>query len=159
MLFAIAFHAHVQLRILSPLLDWKRCSSSQSSSFSVIRTISTKFLCGLWVFSPLHLVRDLIALFLHAACSVAIHLVRSNANLFLSRKIVQLRSILSVFRSYCNLLDGRHAVLRVSSVVSLFNCRQSAKLFKRTGRSQRKRLCFRKTSVICSAVCLIIIVR
>ena len=28
----------VQLRILAPLLDWKRCSSSQSSSFSVIST-------------------------------------------------------------------------------------------------------------------------
>ena len=100
---------------------------------------------GLWVFSSMkffpnkswltrsssrYLLRDLIALFLLAACSVAIHLVHSNANLFLSRKIDQLRSILSVFGSYCNLRDGRHAVLRVNSVASILNCRQSAKLQK-----------------------------
>ena len=42
--------------------------------------------CGLRVFSPTrHLVRDLIASFLLAVCSVAIHLVHSNTNLFLSR--------------------------------------------------------------------------
>ena len=99
---------------------------------------------GLWVFSPTrHLVRDLIELFLFAACSVAIHLVHVNANLFLSLKIDQLRKILSVFGSYCNLSDGRHAVLPISNVVNIFNCRQSAKLLKGNGRSQRGRLCFR----------------
>ena len=77
-----------------------------------------------------HHVRDLIELFLLAACSVAIQLVHVNANQFLSRKIDQLRCVLSVFGSYCTLLDGRHAVLRVSSVVSLFHCRQSAKFLK-----------------------------
>ena len=30
----------VQLRVLTPLLDWKRCSSSQSHSFSVISSVS-----------------------------------------------------------------------------------------------------------------------
>ena len=75
--------------------------------------------CGLWVFSPTrHLVRDLIELFMPAAYSVAINLVHVSANLFLSRKIDQLR---------CSLL---HAVLRVSSVVNIFICLQSAKLSK-----------------------------
>ncbi len=44
--FVVVFHAHVQLRILTLLLDWKRCSSSQSSSFSVIRTIRSKISAG-----------------------------------------------------------------------------------------------------------------
>ena len=47
---------------------------------------------GLWVLSPTrHLVRDLIEFFLLAACSVAIHLVHQNANLFVSRTIDQFR--------------------------------------------------------------------
>ena len=41
-----AFHGHVQLRILTLLLDWKRCPSSQSSPYSVLRIISTKFFAG-----------------------------------------------------------------------------------------------------------------
>ena len=54
--------------------------------------------CGLWVFSPTRLhVRHLIELFLFAACSVAIHLVHVNANLFLSLKIDQLRCTLFHF--------------------------------------------------------------
>ena len=35
---------HVKLKILTPLLDWKPCSSSQSSQFSVILIISPIFL-------------------------------------------------------------------------------------------------------------------
>ena len=39
----VVFHTHVQLRILTPLLDWKRCSSSQSSPFSVIPADTIEF--------------------------------------------------------------------------------------------------------------------
>ena len=48
LVFVVVHHAHVQLRMLTPLLDWKRCPSSQSSPFSVLRIISTKFsaVCG-----------------------------------------------------------------------------------------------------------------
>ena len=46
LVFVVVFRAHAQLRILTPLLKWKRCSSSQSSSFSVIRIISTKVSAG-----------------------------------------------------------------------------------------------------------------
>ena len=75
------------------LLDWKRCSSSQSSPFSVFRIIFHQNFCGLWVLSPtrhlvrhvLHIVRDLIEIFLLVVCSVAMRLVHVNANLFLSR--------------------------------------------------------------------------
>ena len=66
-----------------------------------------------------------------------------NAILFLSLKIDQLLCTLSAFGSYCNLRDWRQAALRVSSVVNIFNCLQSAKLLRGTGRSQRGRLCFR----------------
>ena len=48
-----------------------------------------------------------------------IHLVHSNANLFLSRKIDQLRCTFSVFGSYCNLCDVPPVV---RSVVNIFNC-------------------------------------
>ena len=49
--------------------------------------------CGLWVLSPtrhlvrhvLHLVRDLVEIFLLVVCSVAIRLVHAKTNLFLSR--------------------------------------------------------------------------
>ena len=42
------FLGHVQLRILTPVLDWKRWSSSQSSPFSVISFIFTRCsaVCG-----------------------------------------------------------------------------------------------------------------
>ena len=66
-----------------------------------------------------------------------------NAILFLSLKIDQLLCTLPAFGSYCNLRDARHAVLRVTSVVNIFNCLQSARLKKGTGRSQRGRLWFR----------------
>ena len=79
--------------------------------------------------STRHLVLDHIELFLFAACSVAIRLVHVNANLFLSRKIDQFsNAVTSVLRYHCNLRDGIHAVLRVSSVVIILNCLQSVKL-------------------------------
>ena len=84
----------LKLRILTPLLDWKRWSSSQSSPFSVIRKISTNFFCGLWVpFPTRHLVEDLIGIFLFVVCSVAIRLVHVNANQFLSREIDHFRML------------------------------------------------------------------
>ena len=66
-------------------------------SHSYLFQDSLQNFCRLWVVSPTrHLVRDLIEPFLLV---VAIHLVHVNANLFLSRKIDQLRYILSVFGS------------------------------------------------------------
>ncbi len=81
--FVVVFHAHVQLRILTLLLDWKRCSSSQSSSFSVIRTIRSKISAG-WECS----LQLNFSCFL-PAMSQSI-LFTQNATLFLSRKIDQL---------------------------------------------------------------------
>ena len=88
MCLALAFHvcrgmcqqlvdAQVQLRILAPLLDWKRWSSFQSSPFSIIRIIPTKCFAGL------------IELFLFATCSVAISFLLTQMQLcfFLGRLI------------------------------------------------------------------------
>ena len=87
--------SRVQQRILTHLLDWERCPSSQSSPFSLIRTVSkTKFSVGFGCsFSTRHLVRDLTGLFLLVVGSVAIHLVHVNANLFDSPKIDQFRML------------------------------------------------------------------
>ena len=121
--------APLQRKILTPLLDWERCRSSESSSFfnhSYHFQDSLPNFCGLWVFSlTRHLVRDLIELFLLVACcNVASQSICSReCNSVLSRKNDQLRKILSVFESYCNLRDGRHAVHRVSSVPIIFNCK------------------------------------
>ena len=48
LVLVVVHHAHVQLRTVTHLLDWKRWSSSRSSPFSVIRILSTKFYasCG-----------------------------------------------------------------------------------------------------------------
>ena len=76
----VVFHVQMQLRIPTHLLDWKRCSSSQSFSFSVISTIFQIF-GRLWVLSPTrHLVEDLIEISLLAVGSVAIHLVHAKTN-------------------------------------------------------------------------------
>ena len=65
--------------------------------------------CGLWVLVPTrHLVEDHIDVFL-ACCQ-------------------QCKAVASVLGHHCDLGDVIHAVLRVSCVVSIFNCRQSAKL-------------------------------
>ena len=102
LVFVVMFRAHVQLRILTPLLDWKRCSSSQSSSFSGISTKFQQVLCvfcneilfqQILIDTFLRLVRDLIALSLLAACSVAIRLVHENVNLYLSWEIDQCRML------------------------------------------------------------------
>ena len=42
----VVSHAHVRLRILTLLLDWKRCSSSQSPPFSVIRIVCSNISAG-----------------------------------------------------------------------------------------------------------------
>ena len=56
------------------------------SKLSVVAIYSPSYhfdqiFCGLWV---LHLVQDLIEMLLFAVCSVAIHLVHANTNLFVS---------------------------------------------------------------------------
>ena len=148
----------ISLGTVAPPLDWKRCSSSQSSPFSVIRIISTEFFCGLWVFSPTrHLVRDLIELFLFAACSVAILLVHANANLFLSRKINQIRmlarlslDIPAIFATG-DTLYFVSAVLRTSSIVF-----RVPRFKKNWSIPTRAAVSPHETTVICSVVRLII---
>ena len=89
LVFVVVFHAHVQLRARLGALFKLSIVSILSHSYPSLRNF-----CGLWVFSPARLlVRDLIELFLFAACSVAILLVHVNANLFLSRKIDQFRML------------------------------------------------------------------
>ena len=100
----------MQLRTLTPLLDWKRRSSSQSYSFSVISFVSfgplvplvpsqirSKFSEGVstrfsaaCVPTTRHLVRDLIGLFLLVVGSFAIRLVCEDARLFHFGKVGQL---------------------------------------------------------------------
>ena len=74
----VVFHVQMQLRIPTHLLDWKRCSSSQSFSFSVISTIFPIF--GRVLSPTRHLVEDLIEISLLAVGSVAIHLVHAKTN-------------------------------------------------------------------------------
>ena len=133
----------LKLRILTTLLDWKR-SSFQSSPFSLIRIISTKIFCGLWVLFPTrHLVEELIEIFLLVVCCVAIRLVHVNANLFLSREIDHFRmlsrlslDITAIFATGCTLYF-------VSAVLWAFSTAVRVPNFKRTVLSQRERLCFR----------------
>ena len=82
----------VYLRTLTHLLDWKRLfNSCQSYSFSIISFVpfvpSVPFapkISAVGVPTTRHLVEDLIEILLLAVCSVAIHLVHANTNLFVS---------------------------------------------------------------------------
>ena len=97
---------------------------------------SLQHFCGLWVLSPtrhlvrhiLYLVRDLVGISLLAVCTVAIHLVHANANLFLSRKIDQCRMLSRLSLDFTELFAtaGYTLYFVVSCVVSISNCRRSA---------------------------------
>ena len=94
LMFVFVHHAHVRLRIIVSQLDWKCCPSSQSSPFSVLRIISTKFSAGCGCSLQLAILFEISSEFLLlAVCSVAIHLVHANANLFLSRFTDQCRML------------------------------------------------------------------
>ena len=76
-----------------------------------------------------HLVEDLVEIFLLVTCSVAMRLVHSNAILFLSREIDHFRMLSRLPLGFTVIFaTGYNTVLRVSCVVSIFNCCQSAKL-------------------------------
>ena len=140
----------MQLRILTPLLDWRtvqafsRTHSQSSRSFhsyhlyhSYHPGFAPNFLrffgCS---FSTRHLAEDLIEIFLLVVCSVAILLVHANVNLFLSWEIDHFRMLsrLSVFATTC--LTSLAVLLALSKVFRV-------QIFSGTGRSQRGRLCFR----------------
>ena len=119
-MFGVVSHAHVQLRILTHILDWKGCSSFQSSLFSGICLVRSNI--SAVVPKTLQLGRHVLSV----VGSVAIHLVYVNENLILSPKIDQLRILSRLSLGFH--FDGIHAVFHVSGIVSIFNYRQSAKL-------------------------------
>ena len=100
--------------------------------------------CGFWVLCPirhlvrhvLHLVRDLIDF---PCLLFAIHLVYVNANLFLSRKIDQLRML---SRLSLDFTATGYTLYFMSAVLRAFSIVVRVPSFKRTGQSQRVRLCF-----------------
>ena len=61
-------------------------------------------------------------------------------------------AIASVLGHYCNLRDWVDAVLRVSGVVSIVNCRQSAKFERNCSIPTRAAVFPHETSVICAVV-------
>ena len=72
-----------------------------------------------------HLVRDLVEMLLLAVCSVEIDLVHATGNLFHFEKIDQLRMLSRLSLDLAAIFTvGKHAVLHVSKVVSIFDCRQ-----------------------------------
>ena len=94
--------AHVRVRTSHSCAIENNCVPARLealSKLSVVAILSASYhfhqiFCGLWVLSPTrHLVRDLIGILLLAVCSVAIHLVHANANLFLSRFTDQCRML------------------------------------------------------------------
>ena len=112
---------------------------------------------GLWVLSPTrHLVEDVIGIFLHAVCSVAIHLVHANTSQFFLGRLINFegyRVCPWTLLQSSRLVD---AVLRVSGVESIFNCRQSAKFQRNCSIPTRAAVFPHETSVICAVVRLII---
>ena len=81
--------------------------------------------------------------FFLAACSVATHLVHVEAKSVSFSEVSSIsNAVASVLGCHCNLRDGIHAVLRVSSVVNIFTVIRVSS-YQRPGRSQRRRLCFR----------------
>ena len=99
LVFVVVHHAHVQLRILTHLLDWKLCPSSPSSPFSVLRIISTKFsaVSGAALSRTRHLVRHVLHLVRNflASCGQCRtpSCSRKCTKLFLSRKLDHFRML------------------------------------------------------------------
>ena len=145
------FRAHVQLRILTLLLDWKRRSSSQSSSFSSIRIVRSNISAGCGY--SLQLVILFEAFFISFEISSKLSCLLSAVPqsilftqmliCFFLNRFYQCRKLFaSVLGFHCNLRDGRYAVLRVSGVVSISTVVR-CQVPKEPVRSQRGRLCFR----------------
>ena len=79
----------MQLRIRAPLLDRKRCPSSQPSPFSIIRTISTNFSAGFGCSFQLVILFEISSDFscLLSAVSQSILFTRKRIFFFLGRLI------------------------------------------------------------------------
>ena len=107
----------------------------------------------------LHLLRDLFEILLLAVCSVAIRLVHANALLFLSLEIDHFRMLsrLSLDITAIFATGYTQYFVRVSGVVSIFICRQSAKCQRKWSILTRAAVFPHETSVICSVVRFIII--
>ena len=118
----VVSHAHVQLRILTPLLDWKRCSSSQSSPFSGICIVRSNISAG--VPKTLQLVRHVLSCCRQCRTPPCLR----NANLILSLKIDQLRMLSRLSLDF--IATGYTLYFMSACIVSIFNYRQSAKLQK-----------------------------
>ena len=161
----------MQLRILTHLLDWRRCSSSQSCSFSVISSVSfvpsrirskfsegalTRFCFCTCAHKPFTLfeISSIFLLAVHAKVTLLLslkidHFGKSFPSLGLAATFTLSRLSMDII---CNLRDWKHAVLNVSSVVSIFNCRRSAKRQRNWSISMRAAVFPHETSVICSVV-------
>ena len=71
-------------------------------------------------------------MFLLVVGSVAIRFVHANANLFLSQKIDQFRMLSRLYLDFAVILAmGDTLYFVFSSVVDIFNCLQSARLFEK----------------------------
>ena len=135
----------MQLRLLTPLLDWKRCSCSQSSSFSGICIVrsnnSVVFGCSVQfviLFDTFFISFEISSIFLACCCRNPPCLRK--CNLFLSRKIDQLRML---SRLSLDFTATGYTLYFMSAVLRAFSIVVRVPSFKRTGQSQRVRLCFR----------------
>ena len=99
---------------------------------------------------------EISSIFLFAVCSVAIRLVHAGVNLFLSLKIDHFGKSFPSLGLAANFTMGYTLFFIVSCVVSIFNCRQSAKFQRNSLITTRAAVFPRETSVICSVVRLII---
>ena len=159
LVFVVMFRAHVQLRILTPLLDWKRCSSSQSSPFSDIRTIRSNISAGCGCSLQLVILFD--TFFISFEISSEISCLLSAVSQFILFTQIQICLFLGrlnnfeccrvcLFGHHCDLRDGIHAVLRVSGGVSIFNWLQSDKHPRNWSIPAKAAVFPHETSVICS---------
>ena len=131
LVFVVVHHTHVQLRILTPLLKWKRCPCSESSPFSLLRIIFTKFSAGCGCSLQLVILLKISSKFdcLLYAVSQSILFTQIQICLFSVDRSIS-NAVASVLGYQCNLRDVRRAVLRASGSVSIINCSQSAKFQK-----------------------------
>ena len=121
LVFVVMFRAHVQLRILTLLLDWKRCSSSQSSPFSGMCIVRSNISAGCGCFHQLVILFDTFfissKMFLLVVGSVATHLVHANTNLFLSLKIDHFRMLSRLSLAFTVIFATGHTLYFVSAVL------------------------------------------
>ena len=142
LVLVVVHHAHVQLRTLTHSARLEALVKLSVVTFLSHSYPFHQMFCALWVLSPtrhllrhvLHLVRDLVEI-VFARC-----LQRRNPSCsrkmqiccFLGRLFSVEWLVASVLGFHCNLRDCVSPVVGI--VVSIFDCRQSAKLLKGTCR-------------------------